>query len=201
MDHLGGGEVGLPWRFNNDTAMDMLPQFQSTSNHSTTSNLNSDQSNTSPSTSDHSIPNHRVPTKAVRRGQRVLIDRSHLQSLCDSPTSPLDFNCRKLLAYILDSHYYLFDLPEPKLGTEEGTNILRHLAEEQGVTFPPNQVKPGTPLSALLTDPTQPKCLICQKKKTTAQRAVECVRSHIGHRPFRCGGSSQGCPTCRPGQE
>jgi hypothetical protein len=180
--------------------MDMLPQSQSTSSHSSTSSSTSDQSNTSPPTSGHSSPNHLVPTKAVRRGQRVLVDPSHLESLCDSPTSPLDFNCRKLLAYILDSHYYLSDLAEPKLGTEEGMIILRHLEEEQGVTFPPSQIKSGTPLSALLTDPTQHKCLICQKKKVTAQRAVECVLSHIGHRPFRCRGFSQGCPTCRPGQ-
>jgi hypothetical protein len=143
---------------------------------------------------------HPTPIKTTQRGQRVRVNHIHLRDLCDSPGSPLDLNCRKLLAYILQSHYYLYDRPEPELGTNEGTNILQYLEKEQGVTFPPSRVKRGTPLAALLTDPTQRRCLICQNEKVTPQRAVECVRSHIGHRPFLCKGYNGGCPTCRPGQ-
>ncbi|PVF95378.1 hypothetical protein CPB86DRAFT_799776 [Serendipita vermifera] len=50
--------------------------------------------------------------------------------------SPLDFNCRKLLTYILGSDFYLADLPDPELGTDEGSRILRHLEETEGVVFP-----------------------------------------------------------------
>lgn len=145
-------------------------------------------------------PTNPIPTKAIQRGQRVQIDHYRLRNLCDNPASPLDSNRRKLLTYILSSHFYLADLPDPELGTDESSNILRHLEETQGATFPQHRVKKGTSLLALLTDPTQRKCLICEGEKTTAPRAVECVRSHLGYRPFRCRGAHQGCPTCRPGE-
>ncbi|PVF95380.1 hypothetical protein CPB86DRAFT_788141 [Serendipita vermifera] len=145
-------------------------------------------------------PSNPIPTKATHRGQRVRIDRDHLRDLCENSASSLDSNCRTLLVYILGSDLYLTDSPEPELGTDEGYNILRHLEGTEGATFPQHRIIKGTPLSALLTDPTRRKCLICEKKKATAQRAVECVRSHLGYRPFHYGGASQGCKTCRPSE-
>jgi hypothetical protein len=146
-------------------------------------------------------PGHLVSAKPVKPGQRVRVNHRYLRDLCESPSSPLDLNCRRLLASILVSDYYLSDSPEPEFGINERPDIIRRLEQEEGVTFPQHRTKRGTPLSALLTDPGQSKCLICGNQKTSAQRALECVRSHLGYRPFHCGGSSQGCKKCRPGEQ
>jgi hypothetical protein len=139
-------------------------------------------------------------TKIIHRGQRMQVNFDHLRGLCESPASPLDFNCRRLLAYILVSEYYFSDSPEPEFGINERPEIIRRLEEDEGVTFPQNRTKRGTPLSALFTDPKQCKCLICGNQKTSAQRALECVRGHLGYRPFHCSGPGQGCKKCRHGE-
>ncbi|PVF93775.1 hypothetical protein CPB86DRAFT_88365 [Serendipita vermifera] len=146
------------------------------------------------------LPSHQTHVKLPQCTQRVQIDYGHLHDLCHSPTSPLDLNCRKLLSYILNSEYYLSDGPEPEIGSDKASTILSRLEETEGVTFPQHWIKRGAPLSALLTDPKQRKCLICEGKKSTAQRAIECVRSHIGYRPYHCGGTNRNCPRCRQGQ-
>ncbi|PVF93246.1 hypothetical protein CPB86DRAFT_715867, partial [Serendipita vermifera] len=48
----------------------------------------------------------------------------------------------------------------------------------------------------LFVDETEHRCLFCGSIKTSFTRAVNCVRSHLGHRPFQCGGESMGCSRC-----
>ncbi|PVF92215.1 hypothetical protein CPB86DRAFT_769635 [Serendipita vermifera] len=116
-------------------------------------------------------------------------------------SSSLDHNRRQLLEYILDTDWYRNDTLEPKLGTPEAHNILFCMNVFHNVTFPPTRIRAGRSLYTLLTDPATYKCLMCGSTKKSAQRAVECARSHIGHRPFRCRGWRSGCNICRPSQE
>ncbi|PVF92207.1 hypothetical protein CPB86DRAFT_226351 [Serendipita vermifera] len=115
--------------------------------------------------------------------------------------SSLDPERQKLFEYIRDTDLVRCDLPEPNLGSLEANNILWYLDVFHNVTFSPDQIKKGRSLYTLLTDPAQYKCLMCGSTKTSAQRAVDCVRAHIGHRPFRCGGWELGCGICHPDKE
>jgi hypothetical protein len=113
----------------------------------------------------------------------------------------LDLGLQRLLEHILNTDWYKDDDPEPKLGTQEADNILFCMDVLYNVPFPSNHIKTGRSIYSLFTDPILYKCLMCDSTKKSAQRAVECVRAHIGHRPFRCSGWKSGCGICRPDQE
>ncbi|KIM30298.1 hypothetical protein M408DRAFT_296558 [Serendipita vermifera MAFF 305830] len=49
-------------------------------------------------------------------------------------------------------------------------------------------------LFTLFVDEKLRCCLFCGSSKTTISRALGCVRSHLGHKPFRC----TGCQSCNP---
>jgi hypothetical protein len=155
---------------------------------------------TDSSTSTFSETTHSSPHNIISLSQAVKFDRIKLRAMC-SETSSLSLMHRKLLAWILDADYYKYHLPEPRLGTEEGDAILQHLEKANGIQFPHHRIRRGSPLSSLLTDSARHQCLLCDSIKTTSQRAVECVGSHLDYRPFWCGGYTAGCFTCRRGQE
>jgi hypothetical protein len=135
---------------------------------------------------------------------------SHLQRARSHPhctqgpeeiSFPLDLDRQRLLEHILNTDWYRDDDPEPKLGNREANDILFCMDVLYDISFPSKHIKTGRSIYTLLTDPISYKCLMCSSVKGSAQRAVECVRAHIGHRPFRCLGKSLGCGVCRPGQE
>ncbi|PVF92212.1 hypothetical protein CPB86DRAFT_791367 [Serendipita vermifera] len=134
-------------------------------------------------------------------GNKRIRDHEKLQELINSPSSRLDVRCRRLLEYVLNQDFYKYDVEEPKLGTIEGTAILRHMDTVYGVSFSQGQIKTGRSLFTLLTGRSSYTCLICGTTKTAAQRAVDCVRAHLDHRPFQCTGFISGCRLCPPGQE
>lgn len=140
------------------------------------------------------------PKPSVRR-QRVRVDPYSPLGPGNRVSFSIDPGRQKLLEYILSTDWYREDDPEPKLGTREANEILCLMKMVHNVTFTSTCIKTGRSLFTLLTDPTLYKCFLCGLRKGSAQRAVECVRAHIGHRPFRCAGWRSGCSVCRPGQE
>ncbi|CAG8675170.1 12719_t:CDS:2, partial [Acaulospora colombiana] len=136
----------------------------------------------------------------VSPSQGIKVDRIALRTMCEDG-SHLAPAYRKLLAYILDADCYISHITEPRIGTAEGDRVLQYLEEVDGVQFPQHKLRADIPLSALLTDPNSRRCLLCGAIKTSAQRAIECVGSHLDYRPFGCTGFTGGCPTCRPGYE
>jgi hypothetical protein len=155
---------------------------------------------TDSSTSTFSDTTHSSPHNVISLSQATKIDRIKLRVMCDEASS-LSLIHRKLLEWILDADCYKYHLPEPRLGTEEGDAIFRHLEETNDIQFPHHGSRQGVPLSSLLTDSARHQCLLCDSIKTTSQRAVECVGSHLDYRPFWCGGYTARCFTCRRGQE
>lgn len=146
------------------------------------------------------FPNQFIQSKPTFRRQRV---RSNPQSSFrpDDTSLSLDRNRQCILEYIFDSSFYKDDVIEPKLGTPEANDILFYMNLLQNVSFPSSCIKTGRSFYSLLTDPVSYKCLLCGSIKKSAQRAVDCVRAHIGHRPFRCTGWRSGCGICRPDEE
>jgi hypothetical protein len=141
------------------------------------------------------FPNQFIQSKPTFRRQRV---RSNPQSSFrpDDTSLSLDRNRQCILEYIFDSSFYKDDVIEPKLGTPEANDILFYMNLLQNVSFPSSCIKTGRSFYSLLTDPVSYKCLLCGSIKKSAQRAVDCVRAHIGHRPFRCTGWRSGCGIC-----
>lgn len=132
--------------------------------------------------------------QSIRSGPHVALDPNIIPV-------PLDSDRQKLLDHILAKNWYREHQAEPTFGTQEVDNILFYLSAFYNVSFPEERMKIGRSLYTLFTDPTLYKCLMCNSTKKSAQRAVDCVRAHIGHRPFRCSGWRSECGICRPGQE
>jgi hypothetical protein len=141
-----------------------------------------------------------IRPKSRSRPQRV---RSHpFRTLNpEKITFSLDLGRQRLLEHILNTDWYRDDDPEPNLGTQEADNILFCMDVLHNVSFPSNHIKAGRSIYSIFTDLSRYKCLMCDSTKKSAQRAVECVRAHINHRPFRCSGWKSGCSICRPDQE
>jgi hypothetical protein len=53
----------------------------------------------------------------------------------------------------------------------------------------------------IFVDSVEKKCLLCGAPKTSMPRALGCVRSHLGLRPFTCPGPQKGCRKCVQGKE
>jgi len=64
----------------------------------------------------------------------------------------------------------------------------------------PSTTAPGSILN-IFVDSVEKKCLVCGAPKTSMPRALGCVRSHLGLRPFPCPGPQMGCRKCVQGKE
>ncbi|PVF92218.1 hypothetical protein CPB86DRAFT_226964 [Serendipita vermifera] len=146
-----------------------------------------------------SLSNQLTRFKPVLNRQRIRSDFCSRINI-DIMFPSLDPSRQKLLEYILNTDWYRDNDPEPRLGSPEANDILFCLDIFHSASFPSSCIKTGRSLYALLTDPSLYKCLMCGSAKSSAQRAVECVRSHIRHKPFKCGGWSSGCGICRAGR-
>jgi hypothetical protein len=153
------------------------------------------------SSMNHALPTTFPQPKPSVRRQRFRVDPYSVLGPDNRVSFSIDPGRQKLLEYILSTDWYREDDPEPKLGTREANKILSLMNVAHNVSFPSTCIKTGRSLFTLLTDPTLYKCFLCGSRKGSAQRAVECARAHIGHRPFRCAGWRSGCGVCRPGQE
>jgi hypothetical protein len=102
---------------------------------------------------------------------------------------------RFLLDSSLTSEFLNQDREEPSLGTHEGNCIL---ASMKSLCFELSNedIPSGGSIYAFFIGESGKLCLICGKHKTSLQRGIECVRSHLNHRPFVCGGETTGCEAC-----
>jgi hypothetical protein len=95
---------------------------------------------------------------------------------------------RSLLDCILHSTFIANQEPEPTLTDEYSVYVLAQI-----VILP--QCPPvDFSLFTLFVDKSHHCCLMCNTHKSSLSRALGCVRSHLGHRPFWC----TGCQSCNP---
>ena len=59
-----------------------------------------------------------------------------------------------------------------------------------------NNLEPSGDLQFLLHDKAfgGQQCVICARVFRRGGRALEHIRAHLGHRPYRCQGGFKGCP-------
>ena len=96
-----------------------------------------------------------------------------------------------LLTLVKGSSFVTTQQHEPSLESPEGQDLLRLVSHLPGFSTLAVQ-NPGRSIYTILVGRGN-KCLICDSFKTSLDRAVACVRLHLGHRPFVCSGESVGC--------
>jgi hypothetical protein len=102
----------------------------------------------------------------------------------------------QLLGLIRGSGFLLMNNLEPSIDSDEGQELVRKVAYLSGYPSIPSQLSSSS-IFTLLVEFRERRCLMCGYVRTTLERAIGCVRSHLDHRPFACGGLSSGCLTCR----
>ncbi|PVF93774.1 hypothetical protein CPB86DRAFT_835863 [Serendipita vermifera] len=102
---------------------------------------------------------------------------------------------RGLLDLVLISEVLEQDEEEPCLGSREGNAILENM-KVLGYELPSRETTSRQSMYTFFLGEDRNQCLICGKSKTCLQRGIECVRSHLNHRPFVCGGGTMGCKSC-----
>lgn len=99
-----------------------------------------------------------------------------------------------LLATFKNSVFISSQQMEPSIGSVEGQILLNAMSD-----FPGRRVNelhhPNQSIYAVLVGDGK-KCLLCDCFKSSFDRAVACIRTHLGHRPFMCGGASVDCEIC-----
>ncbi|KAG8854665.1 hypothetical protein FRB91_003214 [Serendipita sp. 411] len=141
-----------------------------------------------------SLPIFSPPTylHAKRKGEKSIVDPSIVSRAFTDTSSQLNIERRALLEEILGSPFYLNQEHEPQLGTFDAELVLlvgdmstlASIAPRKGSIF------------SLFIDMDAMMCLFCDQVHRSVERVIGCVRSHIGHRPFACGGGKDGCKSC-----
>ncbi|KAG8799565.1 hypothetical protein FRC16_004830, partial [Serendipita sp. 398] len=107
---------------------------------------------------------------------------------------------RMILNRMLQSFFFLNGTGEPDIESEEGKalcapNIL-------GLIFAPSQEESEVPMYGSVylkfVDLENRKCLVCGNHRPSEEHLLECVRSDLGHLPYRCEGVDAGCGICGP---
>jgi len=97
----------------------------------------------------------------------------------------------RLLDEVLVSSFLRSNVLEPLLGDGDGIAVLADLIHLSD--FPPITEKQlGQSLYTLFVSREENTCLICGKPKASLERALGCVRAHLGQKPFGC----VGCGLC-----
>ena len=102
----------------------------------------------------------------------------------------------KLLSLLAGSLFVSTHQPEPTIDSADGQALLSQIA---CIPDCPSTASQKTHISiyVLLLDIPKRKCLLCGSSKSSLDRAIGCVRSHLNHRPFVCGVQSACCTPCR----
>lgn len=102
----------------------------------------------------------------------------------------------ELYRIIKVSSFVLNHQLEPVLSSEEGRTLVKAILY---VPDCPNAAWEDSDRSVftLFIDCKAYMCLICGRQKTSLERVIGCVRSHLGHRPFICPGAVVGCASCK----
>ncbi|KAG8830633.1 hypothetical protein FRC17_004584 [Serendipita sp. 399] len=127
-----------------------------------------------------------------KKGERSKIDISTLTTAFTSQSTHPDPQLRALLDTIPTTSFYLKQELEPRMDTPEAALIL----SKAGAPFLACNVRKDQSLLFLFVDPDENQCLFCLKPYPCPDRALGCVRKHLGHRPFSCGGGLVGCTKC-----
>ncbi|KAG8752199.1 hypothetical protein FRC14_007240 [Serendipita sp. 396] len=107
---------------------------------------------------------------------------------------------RIILNRILQSFFFLNGTGEPDIESEEGKalcapNIL-------GLIFAASEEEREVPMHGSVylkfVDLENSKCLVCGNHRPSEEHLLECVRSDLGHLPYRCEGVDVGCGICSP---
>lgn len=109
--------------------------------------------------------------------------------------STLGPGLNSLLLLIKGSTFYADGRLEPTIGSEECDELLANSTVLPFSTIP--KLK-GKSIYWLFMDEKSKICLLCGLKKGSQGRVLSCVRSDLGHRPFRCPGIDGGCKRCGP---
>jgi hypothetical protein len=130
----------------------------------------------------------------------MLSKKKETKSVCGTKAFGPHSSCaNEALAHYLDlincSLFKWLDLPEPTLNHEEGRGLLEKISYLPGCPLVPERYRSRS-IFILLVDCATKKCLICGVMKGTLERAIGCVRAHLNHRPFICGGNADGCLAC-----
>ncbi|KAG8834976.1 hypothetical protein FRC17_006072 [Serendipita sp. 399] len=127
-----------------------------------------------------------------KKGERSTIDISTLNTAFTSQSTHPDPQLRALLDIIPTTSFYLNQELEPRIDTPEAALIL----SKAGTPFLACNVRKDRSLLSLFVDSDENQCLFCFKAYPCPDRALGCVRKHLGHRPFSCGGELVGCTKC-----
>jgi hypothetical protein len=123
------------------------------------------------------------------------IDHDFLDNAFSATSRYPDPILRRLLLAFKESQSYLCDQLEPILGSQEAERLLAQI-EIDSCKFIIGRDRAGKSILLVFIDTTSISCLMCGKAKGSLERALGCVRAHLGYRPFWCSGASVGCKTC-----
>ncbi|PVF92396.1 hypothetical protein CPB86DRAFT_717564, partial [Serendipita vermifera] len=104
-----------------------------------------------------------------------------------------DSALRSLLHAIRRSNFCVRNQHEPVIGTQEAEDLF---CNNEDVRQQVNSKLRDKSIYYLFLDEQHRRCCLCGCTKTSATRAISCVRSHLGHRPFPCPGAEGGCRRC-----
>ncbi|KAG9052180.1 hypothetical protein FS842_010362 [Serendipita sp. 407] len=128
-----------------------------------------------------------------KKGERTAVDLSFLSHAFTEESSHPDAQKRALLVEFLRSGFYLNHEHEPRIGTVDA-ELIFYMAGVP-LSLADDAPRNGSIFSPLVNIDTM-TCLFCDKVHKSIERVIGCVRSHIGHRPFACGGDKDGCNSC-----
>ncbi|KAG8787001.1 hypothetical protein FRC15_010253 [Serendipita sp. 397] len=140
-----------------------------------------------------STSNSLAHVHSKRRGERTAVDISLLSRAFTEESPHPDAQKRALLVEFLRSGFYLNQEHEPRLGTLEAEFVFSMAGVPSSLAY--NAPRNGSVFSPFVDMDTM-TCLFCAKTHKSVKRVIGCVRSHIGHRPFVCGGDKDGCNSC-----
>ncbi|KAG8835428.1 hypothetical protein FRC17_003327 [Serendipita sp. 399] len=127
-----------------------------------------------------------------RQAGLSIVDIATLSRAFTDQSPHPDTTRRTLLDEILRSSFYLENEHEPQLSTLEADIIL----VMAGLDPLADCVTRKGSIYSLLINAVTMACLICDKTHGTTNRALGCVRKHLGHRPFVCKGMRDRCRNC-----
>ena len=124
-----------------------------------------------------------------RFGQHFQPDSNVLPKASTLDSSRLNPGLHKRLEKIRVAPFLCNGKSEPKLDEPAAKEILGVLV--------PNSPRSGKSSPSIYHIFIEGKvCLICGEKRDSTTRAIRCVRKHLNHRPFQCGGQRDGCAKC-----
>jgi len=157
-----------------------------------------------PNTISHSLHHYStpmVPTQShyppVDSSTSETPNRQELLARAFRPSSIFPSEaCARLFGLITQSHFIKAHQLEPSIDSSEGQALLKNVWNLSDCP-PMASQKSNLSIFALLVDLNARRCLICGSTKISLDRAIGCVRSHLDHRPFVCGGEPAGCARCK----